>query len=289
MLVRAAVLVVALVTGVSPPAAPVPDAAPEDASLVRITGRTVAYRAAGEFSVGNQPADGPLATVAAPRAFSIMRRQVTRGDYEQCVTAGACRKLSQAGDAALPAIGVNWHDATAYAAWRTTVTGQYWRLPDDIEWAVAAGSRYRDDALNVAPAADGGGDPAQRWLADYDQARDRPALDATLRPGGGFGRNENGLDDLAGNVWEWTNTCFTRHRADAETGKTSTIENCGVRVAEGVHRAYMQTFFRDPKGGACSVGLPPIHLGFRLVRDDRPAPKTVPSPSAAVLLLGPSS
>lgn len=289
MTARAVFLVAALLAGVSPPAAPAPDAAPEDASLVRIAGLRVAYRAAGEFSVGNRPDNGPLATISAPRPFSIMRRQVTRGDYDQCVAAGACRKLSQAGDTALPAIGVNWHDATAYAAWRTTVTGQYWRLPDDIEWAVAAGSRYRDDALNVAPATDGGGDPAQRWLADYDQARDRPALDTTLRPGGGFGRNENGLDDLAGNVWEWTNTCFARQRTDPPTGSTSRIENCGVRVAEGVHRAYMQTFFRDPKGGACSVGLPPIHLGFRLVRDDRPAPKTAPKLSAAELLIAASN
>jgi hypothetical protein len=30
---------------------------------------------------------------------------------------------------------------------------------------------------------------------------------------------------------------------------------------------------RDPKAGACSVGVPPSHLGFRLVLDAGDAPK----------------
>jgi hypothetical protein len=43
--------------------------------------------------------------------------------------------------------------------------------------------------------------------------------------------------------------------------------NCGLRVVAGPHRSYITDFIRDPKGGACSVGIPPSNLGFRLVRD----------------------
>ena len=48
----------------------------------------------------------------------------------------------------------------------------------------------------------------------------------------------------------------------------SRTNNCGVRVLEGLHRAYMSSFVRDGKSGGCAVGTPPEHLGFRLVRDD---------------------
>ncbi|MBP0651305.1 SUMF1/EgtB/PvdO family nonheme iron enzyme, partial [Mycobacterium tuberculosis] len=86
--------------------------------------------------------------------------------------------------------------------WRTRVTGYHWRLPTDLEWAVAAGSRYRDDAVSETAAGDTA-DPAERWLADYNNAgRDGRARDAKLRPSGGFGVNERGLSDMAGNVWE---------------------------------------------------------------------------------------
>lgn len=284
MSAKLVILTTVAVIGLSPPVAP-SSTGRDDDDLVRITGQTVAYRVAGEFAVGDRPVPGPLLTGPADRPFSIMRRQVTRGEYAACVAAGACKALAGGGAPDLPATGLNWHDAAAYAAWRTAVTGRSWRLPTDREWAVAAGTRYRDDAPD-ADMAGKDGDPAQRWLAAYaEAARERGGRDTSVHPGGHFGRNENGLDDVAGNVWEWTSTCFTRQRLDPATGRSATIENCGVRVAAGAHRAYMQSFFRDPKAGGCSVGVPPTHLGLRLVRDDGPPP-VKDTPSAADMLLG---
>ena len=43
--------------------------------------------------------------------------------------------------------------------------------------------------------------------------------------------------------------------------------NCGVRVVEGRHRAYVTDFVRDARGGGCAAGVPPTYLGFRLVRE----------------------
>ncbi|WP_246008344.1 SUMF1/EgtB/PvdO family nonheme iron enzyme [Afifella aestuarii] len=241
------------------------DKAQDDPVFVRIESQEVAYRPSGEFLRGSHPVDPPLAKITPDRAFFIMKRQVTRGEYSACVAAGACRALDEAGDAALPLVGVSYDDAIAYAAYLSETTGDHYRLPTDEEWAIAAGARFQDDGLGVTTDTD---NPAERWLASYDaEAARARKVEAEPRPIGSFGENENGLLDISGNIWEWTSTCFTRHRLD-ETGVASTHESCGVRIAEGEHRAYLTSFVRNPSAGACSVGIPPANLGIRLVREE---------------------
>jgi formylglycine-generating enzyme required for sulfatase activity len=163
-------------------------------------------------------------------------------------------------------VKVSWRDAHAYASWLSRETGEQFRLPTDEEWAYAAAGRFHDDAL---PETLDVGDYSQRALAIYDRdARRREILDQAPHPVGSFGANENGLLDMAGNVWEWTNTCYTRNELDARGEVVTTTANCGIRVVEGRHRTYMADFIRDARAGGCSVGTPPRNLGFRLVRDD---------------------
>ncbi|HLU78110.1 MAG TPA: hypothetical protein VKZ52_00925, partial [Burkholderiaceae bacterium] len=45
-------------------------------------------------------------------------------------------------------------------------------------------------------------------------------------------------------------------------------ENCGIRVVAGSHHSLITDFMRDPKAGACSVGIPPANLGIRLILDE---------------------
>jgi formylglycine-generating enzyme required for sulfatase activity len=122
-----------------------------------------------------------------------------------------------------------------------------------------------DIALGVANDAK---NPAERWIAAYEQAATLgEAGPATPQPIGSAGRNEFGIADLSGNIWEWTATCGSRTSLDAQGGKLAEIENCGVRYLEGRHRTAMSDFVRDAVGGGCSAGVPPDNLGFRLVRD----------------------
>jgi formylglycine-generating enzyme required for sulfatase activity len=160
---------------------------------------------------------------------------------------------------------VSWRDAHAYAAWLSRRTGENYRLPTDEEWAYAAGSRWQDDSLPVDSS-----DPSKGWLARYERESSLKSaeIDSKPRPLGAFGANENGLLDVAGNVWEWTNTCFVRTALN-EAGKptSKSTVNCGVRVVEGQHRAYVTDFIRDARAGGCAAGVPPSNLGFRLVRE----------------------
>ena len=50
-----------------------------------------------------------------------------------------------------------------------------------------------------------------------------------------------------------------------EAGQVSRSQNCGVRVVQGQHRAYVTDFIRDARAGGCAAGVPPSNLGFRLV------------------------
>ena len=234
-------------------------------AIVRVAPGSLSYRQAGDFTRGGQQAEAPLRAMRVDRPLHIMRNQVSSSDYQLCVQDGACRVLDR--DVAVapdrPAVQVSWHDAEAYAGWLSRKTGHHYRLPSDEEWAFAAGSRFRDDG--VAVDAD---DPSKRWISRYERESERDLSDSTAYPFGKFGPNEHGIEDLAGNVWEWTSTCFVRSRVDASGNTGRPTVNCGVRVAEGAHRAYVTDFIRDARAGGCAQGVPPANLGFRLVREE---------------------
>ncbi|MEX0955168.1 MAG: SUMF1/EgtB/PvdO family nonheme iron enzyme [Rhizobiaceae bacterium] len=240
--------------------------------MVELAAGAVIYPLPGEFLIDGRPAAAPVAGHEIPHAIAIMKYQVSYAGYQRCVDAGAC-KPADAPPAAepemAPVTGVNYLDAQAYAAWFSRETGGDWRLPTAAEWAYAAAERFTGESYSaVASDPD---NPAVAWIRRYEEeaaARRKP--DAKAHPRGHFGPNTNGIEDLAGNIWEWTSTCYMRTTFDGVSGAVvHETENCGVRVAEGRHRSYMSDFIRDGVSGGCAVGTPPDNLGFRLVRDTR--------------------
>jgi formylglycine-generating enzyme required for sulfatase activity len=237
-------------------------------SVITVEAGTFLYRQPGEFYRSGFAVDGPKAEEMVSQPVTIMKYQVNTLDYDVCVAESICpaRESATPSRADMPATGVSHDDATAYANWLSEKTGAFWRLPDDRELAFAAGEDFPDDALGVDADS---GNPALRWLADYErEAARKRSRDPEPLPYGSFGENRHGLADFAGNVWEWTTTC--NKRVDlAASGAENTIESCGVYIAAGKHRAPLSSFIRDPKSGGCAVGVPPDHVGFRLVKDTR--------------------
>lgn len=264
-------LVLACAAGLAGPLAVAPlmsemktHAAQEEPAIVEVAAGSFLYREAGDFTRGGQQAEAPLRTLRFDRPLHIMREQVSSADFQLCVRDGACRALGR--DVVIapdrPAVQVNWYDAEAYAGWLSRKTGKHYRLPSDEEWAFAAGSRFKDDGVPVDAS-----DPSKRWISRYERESERDASDTAAHPLGKFGLNEHGLEDVSGNVWEWTSTCFVRSRVDEAGNAIRPTVNCGVRVAEGAHRAYVTDFVRDARAGGCAQGVPPANLGFRLVRE----------------------
>lgn len=224
------------------------------------------FRLPGEYLQANRPADAPKHATTFRRSFEIMKYQVSMADYADCVAEKVC-EAPEGGHAAsrdLPVTGVSYRDASAYAVWLSARTGEIWRLPTDAEWAFAAAERVRDEALDLPKDME---NPAARWLARYRAEAGAATRDAEPKPLGYFGPNSKGLEDVAGNVWEWTTTCYVRATMGKDGRIAHRTENCGVRVVGGRHRGYMSTFIRDGRSGGCAAGLAPDNLGFRLVHE----------------------
>ena len=272
MKLKVAITAAALASPVALTMAPVASVGHRDANagITEIATRPFQYREAGDFSRDGKPAEAPLRETRLTGRLKIMTDQVTSREYARCADEGGCPRISNASAMAdRPMVGVSWRDATAYAEWMTNKTGVLHRLPTDEEWVFAAGEKTNDDALPLVDPTD----PAQAWIARYEAEanRARPAaLDP--QPVGTFGRNQNGLNDIGGNVWEWTNTCFLRMALQPTGAAQITNTNCGVRVVQGAHRTYMTDFIRDPRTGGCAAGVPPANLGFRLVVEDQSWP-----------------
>ncbi len=118
-----------------------------------------------------------------------------------------------------PVVGINWHQANAFSAWRTKIQNDYnqsqgipnyedYRLPTEAEWEYAA--RGGKDQT-IYPW---GGPYARNYkgclLANFKPMRGMYALDGANRTimVGTYAPNDYGLYDMAGNVAEWTSGAY---------------------------------------------------------------------------------
>ncbi len=244
-------------------------AAATAAELVVIAPGKVEYLSTSERLMNGKPVSPESLTAEFPEPLQIMKRQVSQAEFAECVRDKGCRQLDKTvrGNVApdLPVVGVSWQDATDYARWYSQHTGHEYRLPTYAEWVYAAGEAFKEELRLDIYDSD---NPAQLWLAEYALETQRKlSEDARPKPFGTFETNAAGVQDLNGNVWDWTDTCQERQYV-GEDGKPMLPpnQNCGVRVVAGSHYSMITDFIRDPKGGACSVGIPPANLGIRLIR-----------------------
>jgi formylglycine-generating enzyme required for sulfatase activity len=231
--------------------APVPPAVSED--MVEIP--------AGPFTMGNDqadPEDAPAHEVDVP-AYEIDRFEVTNADFAAFAQAtGYVTDPEKAGKkswrdgfgadkANHPVTRVTWNDAAAYCEW----LGK--QLPTEAEWEKAA------------RGTDGRAFP---WGNDWDPSKadvKATGLRGTAAVGSfGAGASPYGIEDMAGNVWEWTADWYQAYPGNS-TSDPYYGEQCRVTRGGGWfdEEAQATTFNRNCASPDTTAN---DDLGFRCAR-----------------------
>ncbi len=159
----------------------------------------------------------PVRRVAIP-TFELARSEITVAQYRRCVQARICQKPVRASRCTwtlrnndhMPMNCVTWHEARIYAKWAGA------RLPSEAEWEYAARSRGKNHKYPW-------GDTRPNCkLVTMNQKRCRIKHPQTVCQSPA-GNTEQGLCDMAGNVWEWTMDTYHGNYRNAPTDGSAWI------------------------------------------------------------------
>ncbi|HLZ99486.1 MAG TPA: SUMF1/EgtB/PvdO family nonheme iron enzyme [Steroidobacteraceae bacterium] len=175
-----------------------------------------------------------------------------------------------------PVTCVSWDDAKAYALWLSTTTGHRYRLPSAAEWEYAA----RAGGEAVRPwDSDGSAACGSANVADQRAARRYPGWAVFpcddgyvyTAPVGSFKANSFGLNDMLGNVFQWTDDCWHPDYTGVPTdGSPRTYGDCTERELRGGSWFTSPDFVRASYRNHFGVKYRASSVGIRLVRDLTP-------------------
>ncbi len=117
-----------------------------------------------------------------------------------------------------PVVNVSWYEAAAYCAWKGV------RLPTEAEWERAARG-------TVARKYPWGNEEPDTERANYDAGNVGHATPVGLYP---RGATPEGIDDMAGNVWEWVADSYGKdYYGKSPSANPKGPESGEVRVLRG--------------------------------------------------------
>jgi len=195
---------------------------------------------AGTFSMGEPPSEIERANgkvtqhkVTISRPFAVGKYVITFDEWDACVREGGCANRAEDkgwGRGRRPVINVSWKDAKQYTVWLSRKTGKGYRLPSEAEWEYMAragtttpfytGTTISRDEANIGSKPD---------IFIYFTAWRAILVDKTV-PVGSYPPNPFGIYDVIGNVWQWTEDCWSGDPKGAPSdGSARTGNDCGGR------------------------------------------------------------
>ena len=203
----------------------------------------------GTFIMGGAAAsEGLRRQVTIETPFAVGAYEVTFDEWEACRQAGGCSgdqpDDNDWGRGRRPVINVSWNEAQAYVTWLSAQTGQRYRLLSEAEWEYVA--RAGTETARYWGEGESGGCRYANGSEDYAECSDGYEFTA---PVGSFAPNAFGLYDVLGNVWEWTEDCWSDSYAGAPTnGSAWQSGDCSLRVLRGgswdLYPAYLHSSLR---------------------------------------------
>lgn len=253
-------------------AAPI-DAANERARFQRFnstTGVEMLFVPSGVFQMGSDapdaaPNESPVSSVALTR-FYLSRHPVTNAQYEMFDPSHARKRAPGAGDRH-PVIYVSSAEAVKFCQWLSSRERRRYRLPTEAEWEYAA--RGTDGRKYPWGDQEGRGDLAN--FADRNTVfawSDREIDDgfAESSPVGAFpvGASPFGIEDMAGNVWEWCIDFLQPYRGTPKTNPPG-AKTGAKRVYRGGSWKSRFNSLRATTRGSNVPNYSCNDLGFRVV------------------------
>jgi formylglycine-generating enzyme required for sulfatase activity len=280
-------------------------AAPKPGAVIRdcATCPALTIVPAGRFKQGSARAEGtsaaferPLHWVLIPHPFAISTSAVTVDEFRPFIAAtgrdmrgcdtyedrwrvrpdASWENPGFVQTGSHPVTCVSWDDAKAYAGWLSRTTGHRYRLPSAAEWEYAA----RAGSEAVRPwIADESGACANANVADQRAARRYPGWAVFpcddgyvyTAPVGSFKANSFGLNDMLGNVFQWSDDCWHADYAGVPTdGSSRTYGDCSERELRGGSWFTTPEFVRASYRNHFGVNYRASSVGIRLIRDIAP-------------------
>jgi len=223
----------------------------------------------GKFKMGTDDIDyrdaKPIHEVAI-KTFEMSKTPVTVEQYAECVNQGQCTEprgndycnWGKTGRQLHPVNCVNWEQANQYAKFKGA------RLPSESEWEYAARSAGKDRKYPW------GDEEATCERAVISQGGDGCGKNSTWpvcsKP---QGNTEQGLCDMAGNVWQWVQDRYQSSYANAPTEGSAFEASGSLRVLRGgswnLDAKFARSAYRLPDDPGARDAL----LGLRLARSSR--------------------
>jgi formylglycine-generating enzyme required for sulfatase activity len=203
--------------------------------------------------------EGPQHKIVIAKSFAVSKFDVTFAEWDACFSVGGCRQKNDSGMGrdTKPAITVSWDDAQQYVAWLSKMTGRSYRLLTEAEWEYAA----RAGTTTVYYWGDEIGKGNANCMGCGSEENKQTS------PVGSFPANSFGLYDMAGNVWQWVQDCYSRNYDQAPTdGSASTGQDCTYRVARGGAWNLGPEYVRSAVRFRYASNYQALNRGFRVAR-----------------------
>jgi formylglycine-generating enzyme len=181
---------------------------------------------------------------------------------------------------------VSWNDATAYCKWMAEKSGKDVRLPTEAEWERTCrggtATRYHfgddEDLAKFGNVADASFRKAttrtsgiKRGKRPYGIKADGHAFTA---PVASFAKNQYGLHDMHGNVWEWCSDWYGKdYYGFGHTKDPQGPLKGPDRVIRGGSWNYFGFYCRTAYRNSIDPGNRMFSIGFRVACDVAPRPR----------------